>query len=126
MAIEILKHGLNKYEAECKCGCIFTFERQDVITNIYGEVVNCPDCKRSIIVNGFENDTFRVYNSKYYSKYEEYKEENQPERTEAKWKINCDGYYPYCSNCGSEPPSGEMTLYCPACGACMGKDETRK
>ena len=111
MAIKILKHGihyLNKYKAECKCGCIFTFECRDVITNIYGDFVNCPDCKKSI------------------SKYEEYKEENQPERTEAKWKINCDGYYPYCSNCGSEPPSGEMTLYCPACGACMGKDETRK
>lgn len=125
MAINILSHSVhywNRHKVECKCGCIFTFERQDVITNIYGEFVNCPDCKESIIVNDIENDTFRVC----YSKYEKYKEENQPERTEAKWKINCDGYYPYCSKCGSEPPSGEMTLYCPSCGACMGKDETSK
>lgn len=35
------------------------------------------------------------------------------------WKINCDGYYPYCSNCKSEPPGKEMTIFCPNCGARM-------
>lgn len=41
---------------------------------------------------------------------------------EAKWEINCDGYYPYCTNCNEEPPSGVMTNYCPNCGAKMFKN----
>ena len=35
------------------------------------------------------------------------------------WKINCDGYYPYCSECGNEPARNEMTNYCSQCGAKM-------
>ena len=42
----------------------------------------------------------------------------------AKWEICSDGYYPYCSNCKNEPQSGEMTLFCPNCGARMDGDET--
>ena len=37
----------------------------------------------------------------------------------ARWIINSDGYYPYCSNCKHEPQSGKMTRYCPDCGARM-------
>lgn len=33
------------------------------------------------------------------------------------WKINSDGYYPYCSVCGCEPR--KMSKYCPDCGAEM-------
>ena len=40
------------------------------------------------------------------------------ERT-AHWEINCDGYYPYCSACGEEPPGCGMTAFCPWCGAKM-------
>ena len=36
-----------------------------------------------------------------------------------KWKINSDGYYPYCCECKGEPGSGKMTDYCPNCGARM-------
>jgi hypothetical protein len=36
----------------------------------------------------------------------------------SKWKINCDGYYPYCANCMEEPKGG-MSKYCPNCGAKM-------
>lgn len=36
----------------------------------------------------------------------------------SKWKINCDGYYPYCAYCGEEPKGG-MSKYCPNCGAKM-------
>lgn len=35
------------------------------------------------------------------------------------WKINPDGYYPYCSECGYEPEHGNMTKYCPECGTKM-------
>ena len=35
------------------------------------------------------------------------------------WLINPDGYYPYCSNCKTEPKHGDMTDYCPKCGAIM-------
>lgn len=39
------------------------------------------------------------------------------------WKINSDGYYPYCSECGKEPNNGIMSKFCPECGAKMdGKD----
>ena len=41
----------------------------------------------------------------------------QPKRGE--WLINTDGYYPYCSKCKKEPKSGEMTDFCPNCGADM-------
>ena len=36
----------------------------------------------------------------------------------SRWKINCDGYYPYCAYCGEEPKGG-MSKYCPNCGAKM-------
>lgn len=40
---------------------------------------------------------------------------------EARWIINSDGYYPYCSACMAEPKNGEMADYCPNCGAKMKK-----
>ena len=40
----------------------------------------------------------------------------------AKWIINSDGYYPYCSNCKNEPENGIMSNYCPDCGARMMKE----
>ena len=39
-----------------------------------------------------------------------------------KWLINCDGYYPYCSNCKEEPQGREMTDFCPNCGCYMRED----
>lgn len=39
-----------------------------------------------------------------------------------RWEINCDGYYPYCSNCKEEPQGREMTDYCPNCGCYMRED----
>ena len=41
------------------------------------------------------------------------------ETRKSKWEIDCDGYYPYCPNCGKEPPSGKMTDFCPNCGKDM-------
>jgi len=37
----------------------------------------------------------------------------------ARWLINSDGYYPYCSACMAEPEDGKMTDFCPSCGARM-------
>ena len=39
------------------------------------------------------------------------------------WKINCDDYYPYCSECKNEPPGRIMTDYCPRCGAKMNNND---
>ena len=47
------------------------------------------------------------------------KEQTQPKTGTAKWIIGSDGYYPYCSACKWEPKDGEMTDYCPHCGARM-------
>ena len=41
----------------------------------------------------------------------------------AKWEINSDGYYPYCSHCKTEPKNGVMSKYCPECGAKMNLSE---
>ena len=37
------------------------------------------------------------------------------------WKINSDGYYPYCSVCGTaaDQLTKHLTKYCPECGARM-------
>ena len=40
----------------------------------------------------------------------------------ARWEINPDGYYVYCTGCGKEPRSGTTTDYCPNCGAAMFLD----
>ena len=39
-----------------------------------------------------------------------------------RWIISSDGYYPYCSECKEEPKGGNMTKYCPHCGAKMDKE----
>ena len=44
----------------------------------------------------------------------------------AHWIICCDGYYPFCSVCGEEPPGREMSKYCPNCGRRMVTPERRK
>lgn len=40
---------------------------------------------------------------------------------QARWDINCDGYYPYCTYCNYEPPRGlwgsSLPQFCPGCGA---------
>ena len=56
---------------------------------------------------------------------------NQPaadvqEVRHGKWEINCDGYYPYCSNCKEEPKNGAMSDYCPNCGCKMDGESVRK
>ena len=44
----------------------------------------------------------------------------------ANWIICCNGYYPFCSVCGEEPPGREMSRYCPNCGRRMVTPERRK
>ena len=48
---------------------------------------------------------------------------SQPSKCDlhGKWIICSDGYYPYCSECGCEPRSREMTKFCAECGAKMDK-----
>ena len=45
--------------------------------------------------------------------------DNKKRRGNARWLINSDGYYPYCSACMAEPEDGKMTDFCPSCGARM-------
>ena len=39
------------------------------------------------------------------------------------WKIDCNGYYPYCPKCGYEPYDGRLTNFCPDCGADLRRDK---
>ena len=41
------------------------------------------------------------------------------EMVHGRWIICSDGYYPHCSVCNEEPKHGEMTSFCPNCGAKM-------
>ncbi len=34
------------------------------------------------------------------------------------WKVDCEGYYPFCSECARKLL--ELSNYCPHCGAKMG------
>lgn len=45
------------------------------------------------------------------------------EMIHAKWIISSSGYFPYCSNCKTEPKNGVMSKYCPECGAKMDLKE---
>ena len=53
---------------------------------------------------------------------------DEPKAMHARWEINRDGYYPYCTNCEYEPPyvAGKdmRTPYCPRCGAKMDEEVT--
>ena len=63
--IKIIKKGTKKNQ-ECDfCGCIFSYEEEDIITETfitknYGEetfnkvkdVIHCPQCKKEIILKG--------------------------------------------------------------------------
>ena len=57
------------------------------------------------------------------SKITDLEEELRMKTKRGIWKINSDGYYPYCSECGYEPPyvSGKdmRTPFCANCGAEM-------
>lgn len=46
-----------------------------------------------------------------------------PKQKIGEWRINSDGYYPYCSECKEEPKNRETTKYCPNCGAKMEEQD---
>lgn len=54
--IRIIKHG-NKKRVTCSyCGCIFTYEKEDVVVKDYGRndvayTVSCPDCGADCIAS---------------------------------------------------------------------------
>ena len=81
--------------------------------------------KRLIDANALRDDTyiFDAWDAKIVRAWLD----DQPtvdavEVVHGRWIINCDGYYPYCSVCKEEPKHGEMTNYCPNCGAKMDGD----
>ena len=41
------------------------------------------------------------------------------QRAPSRWQISCDGWFPFCPDCGAEPPGRELTPFCPICGADM-------
>ena len=52
---QIIKHGHAPYKATCPlCGCIFTFEDEDIENNHcqwdYEEWLSCPECEQHITV----------------------------------------------------------------------------
>lgn len=67
-------------------------------------------------------NAFNVYNNSLENEEcEHFKDKSELPCKYGKWLINCDGYYPYCSECGEEPVRNRMSNYCPNCGARMEK-----
>ena len=60
----------------------------------------------------------QAYRNGYAAGYEAGRRSAGARKT-GRWLVNPDGYYPYCSECNTEPKNGEMTDYCPSCGAHM-------
>lgn len=75
-------------------------------------IIRCgnPECQ----VNVYVVDNFDLPVEAWNTRAEE-----PAEPKTAHWDINCDGYYPYCSNCKEEPQGGKLSPYCPNCGAEM-------
>lgn len=44
--IKVIKHGNPEplYQMNCHCGCVFTFEREDISYDKDGPYVVCPEC----------------------------------------------------------------------------------
>ena len=89
--------------------------------------VSCYDCIHCDVCSGIGSCSYHcsdVSKCKYYKN----KADVAPVK-HGEWDICCDGYYPYCSECGYEPPWANgrdmRTKYCPECGAKMkgGNDD---
>jgi hypothetical protein len=84
----------------------------------------CELCEREHNASCTHEDCFNIH--KQWLLQEVSEEITDKEKsTKAKWEINCDGYYPECTNCGEEPKDRKMSKICPNCGAEMenGEDE---
>ncbi len=70
---------------------------------------------------GWRDNKEHVIKSWNYRSDDDVVDNKKNKTREARWIINSDGYYPYCSACMTEPQNGEMADYCPNCGAKMKK-----
>lgn len=51
--IEIIKHGTKQKTTCKKCGCLFSFENEDLKTryeNPNTGMINCPQCNNEIVI----------------------------------------------------------------------------
>ena len=91
------------------------------------DIIRCKDCKYNVSSHKclHPESFFLVPSNDFYCGYSKRRSDavnNTKNKTrEARWIINSDGYYPYCSACMTEPQNGEMADYCPNCGAKMKK-----
>ena len=80
--------------------------------------IDCGNCPLSSLKNDIGvscSNLEMVYPDKAVEIVQRWSDENSGPL--AKWEINSDGYYPYCSDCGFEPE--KISLYCPNCGKKM-------
>lgn len=122
--------------AKCSCGCeefyAHQIVRMDVIVDAEGNFIESVN--KNVLSDIYDAETpYGPYTCRRCGK--EYDElPSGPKKTRlikaneapavralepARWLINSDGYYPYCSRCGKEPEDGNMTSTCPHCRANM-------
>ena len=111
---------------EMEAGCIPIHEKG--ISGVLGDescikdyIDNAPTVEAPCEQIKWERDTAIKQLESYGVKFCENAEVEKV--VHARWEINCDGYYPYCSRCKSEPQGHIMTDYCPNCGAKMDLEE---
>lgn len=101
--------------------CPFCGEKPKVeITNCSARTVRvyCGNIKCSMTIVEICIDGTNVGEAmKYWNTRAEEHKQSEIEETVAHWDINCDGYYPFCSNC--KESAVKMSKYCPNCGAKM-------
>ena len=89
--------------------------------HVYCGNIKCPMTTVEICIEG--TDVGKAM--KHWNTRAEEDKQSEIEET-ANWDINCDGFYPFCSNCKRTPTAHNLTRYCPNCGRRMVTPERRK
>lgn len=100
---------------------VYAVSADDVIENMEAELELCNKVLDDLNIVGTAHIVYSRVAEILREQIDFVKElpQVEPEPRKGKWLINSDGYYPYCSECNTEPKSGEMTNFCPKCGAKM-------
>lgn len=63
--VTIIKPGTKKIAKCDKCGCEFSYEDEDVLTDKNRKYINCPQCHVDYVIEATKSTTL-YYNDEYY------------------------------------------------------------
>lgn len=58
--IKIIKRGTKQTHKCSECGCVFSYEEEDVQIGIFNicDIIRCPQCNVSFVVNHYKNKQY--------------------------------------------------------------------